>query len=342
MSHEFHSGFFVREPAWHKLGNVIDDFPEDIDEGMELAGHDFEVIEQDVATFAPVAALAVGDAGWTPETDGLAVVPEWEKVPGWKALRRGEDGPILNVVRNTYEVIQNRVGWELVYAIVGEGAKVETAITLKGGALCSVLAWLDEPIQIQGDDAYIFPFLNVAWAHDGSASLSGRSTNIRTVCWNTQSAAELLGKRAGVEFNFKHTKNVLDRVEEAKQAIAGTREGHQEYIELARELADLPVTPRQREIFVQELIPTPPEGFISDRVKQNVEDARTGLRDLFKGQSIPEAHRLTGYGLQLAGVEYLDHLRGFRNQDTLYGRQLLRAEPLKSKLVKTIKEVALA
>jgi phage/plasmid-like protein (TIGR03299 family) len=339
---EFHSGFFVRDPFWHKLGNVIDDFPEDIDEGMELAGHDFEVTEHEIATLAPVGVLAVGDADWTPETDGLAIVPDWEKVQGWKALRKGEDGPLLNVVRSSYEVIQNRVGWELVYAIVGAGAKIETAITLKEGALCSVLAWLDEPVHIPGDEQLIFPYLNVSWAHDGSASLSGRSTNIRTGCWNTQSAAELLGKRVGVEFNFRHTKNVLDRVDEAKAAISGTRKGHQEYVELATELATLPVTTRQREIFVQEFIPTPPDAIISDRVKRNIEDARTGLRSLFDGPTIPEAHKLTAYGLQLAGVEFLDHLRGYRTQDTLYGRSLLRNEPAKGKLVKLARECALA
>jgi hypothetical protein len=65
------------------------------------------------------------------------------------------------------------------------------------------------------------------------------------------------------------------------------------------------------------------------------------VRRLFdpSNASIPEAHKLTAYGLRLAGVEYLDHLRGFRNDNTYVGRQLLRQEPAKAKLGRLIEEV---
>ena len=38
---------------------------------------------------------------------------------------------------------------------VPEGAKYETGITLHDGAVCSVLAWLDEPMTVTGDDSVI-------------------------------------------------------------------------------------------------------------------------------------------------------------------------------------------
>ena len=71
-----------------------------------------------------------------------------------------------------------------------------------------------------------------------------------------------------------------------------------------------------------------------------------GLMSLFAvggaNAAIPEMHRNTGLGMMYAGVEYLDHLRGYRNQSTYLGRTLLRDEPLKSRLIPMIKELVAA
>lgn len=51
---------------------------------------------------------------------------------------------------------------------------------------------------------------------------------------------------------------------------------------------------------------------------------------------------VTGYGLHLAGVEYFDHLRGYRSQDSYVKRTLLADNPAKANLIKTIHEVVVA
>lgn len=322
----FDTGFMVREPAWHGLGVVLDDYP-GRDEAMRLAGHDFIVEEQ---------AVTVG---------GI-------EAKGWKALTksvpaeiRDEDpthGNILNITKESYGTVQNSVGWDIVDALVGEGAKYETGLTLRDGAVCCVLAWLDEPVTIPGDNSPVLPFVNVAWTHDGSGAITSRATSIRVVCWNTQSAAEAQGKRLGTDFTFRHTKNVMARIEDAKMALQGVRLAHAEYVELASELATIPITAAQREVFVTEFIPMPPEALLSDRVMGNVEAARQGVRALFDGPTVPDDHRFTAYGLHLAGGEYLDHLRGARSPETRFGRSLLRNEPAKAKLTRLIREVAVA
>ena len=43
----FDQGFFVREPAWHGLGVVLQDYP-GREEAMRLAGHDWDVLESEV------------------------------------------------------------------------------------------------------------------------------------------------------------------------------------------------------------------------------------------------------------------------------------------------------
>lgn len=325
MPDYFEEGFFVREPAWHGMGVVLDDYP-GREEAMILAGHNFKLVERPVEVVGMQKNVTAD---------------------GWKAIVKsmpGDEthGRILHIAKDTYGTVENDVPWDIVDAIVGAGAKYETGITLKGGAVCSVLAWLDEPVQIPGDNSPILPYLNVAWAHDGTGAITGRATSIRTVCWNTQSAAEMEGKKLGTDFTFRHTKKVMDRIEDAKMALKGIRQSHEVYIELARELAKMPVTANQRELFVSELIPMPPEALISDRVKTNIENARNGVRMIFNSPTIPDAHKLTAYGLQLAGVEYLDHVRGYRNTETRFNRSILRAEPAKMKLVKMIREVAIA
>lgn len=353
----FEEGFFVREPAWHKLGKVLKDFP-GRKKAMKLAGHDFTVVERPVLIpgAQPIAADAQALAELEGRTEGeiaeqYVVTPDGvfavDPAGAFKALVKSmpgdeSDGALLHVARDTYGIVQNSIGWDIIDALVGEGVKYETGITLKGGALCSVLGWLDEPITIPGDDSEIYPWVNVAWSHDGSSSVSARPTSIRTVCWNTQTAAEAQGKRAGTEFVFRHSKNVMKHIEDAKLVMKGIRSQHEEYAALAAELAKLPVTVEQRELFVTQFLPMPPEALISDRVERNVEVARAAIRALFDGPTVPDDHRFTAYGLHLAGGEYLDHLRGYRSADTLYGRQLLRSEPAKAKMTKMIREVVAA
>lgn len=321
----FDQGFFVRVPAWHKLGVVLDDFP-GREEGMRLAGHDFEVVERQLKIEQTSAWGGTFHAS----------------LKGWKALEHSTEGNVLNVVRSSYEVIQNSVGWDIVDMIVGEGARYETGITLKDGAICIVTAWLDEPVKISGDDSEILPYLVIRWTHDGSGALVARSTTVRVVCANTDELSAAEAKRNGTEYRFRHTKHVAKKIEDAKLAIRGMRDDFAAFTALSEELAKIPVTREQRELFVTTMLPMPPEALISDRVVQNVETARAAIRNVFNGPTIPEAHKLTAYGLRLAGIEYLDHLRGYRSNDTYVGRQLLRTEPAKVKLAGLIREVVKA
>jgi len=344
----FEQGFFVRKPAWHRLGTVLDDYP-GREEAMRLAGHDFTIETESV--YVPVP-------GYVPRFNQET---EQEEVPDRQYLRRAvkfkalmkaqmrapEDcdatnGTIINITNETYVEVQNQTCWDIAEAIIGASsqARYETGVTLDSGRKCAITFWLDTPTQIKGDDSPIYPYGFVNWAHDGTGSVKAGATNIRIVCANTLNAAEMQADASGRIFVFRHTKNIHDRIEDAKLVLQGIQAGHQEFIELGEEAAKIKVTRDQRELFIQQFIPIPPGSVISDRVVANIDDARTKLRNLFDGPTIPDAHKLTGYGLMQAGVEYLDHLRGFRTNSTYVGRTLLRPEPLKLKLMPLIKEVA--
>ena len=95
------------------------------------------------------------------------------------------------------------------------------------------------------------------------------------------------------------------------------------YTELAADLLAIPITTKQRELFITEFIPMPPTGLVTDRVARNVEEARKALRLLFDSTTNAQIAG-TAYGLVQASGEYLDHVRTARSWETRLNRTLIR------------------
>lgn len=338
----FDTGFFVREPAWHGMGIVLDDYPSR-EEAMRLAGHDWDVIVLDeLRVGLPNDVLT--SAGQEPNADGSGKL---RKVEGWTAHVRSDTLAVLNVCRESFERIPNATAYEIAELLFDQGFQYETGITLDSGKLCAITLKLDEPITITGDNTTTLPFGCLSWAHDGSASLKVRSGSIRQVCANTVHASEMEGRKLGTDFTFRHTKNVRERIEDAKAAVRGVRENLDVYRVLMEELASMRVTPAQRDLFVSEIIGDK-DGIVSKsastsaRVKDNIERERTKVLSTFMSSTIPDEHALTGYGLFQAGVEYFDHLRAFRSKDSYVKRTLLADNPAKASLTRTIRDLVAA
>lgn len=345
----FDQGFFVRVPAWHELGVVLDDYSSR-EEAMKLAGHDFDVVE--LPSFTVVTFPEIRAAGLTNEqmeefdfvTRGNSYV---RRDDGWVTHVRSDTLALLHKTKDTYERIPNSVAYDVAELLFDQGFQYETGITLEGGKTCAITLMLDEPIEIPGDDSPILPYGCLSWSHDGTGALKVRSGTIRQVCANTVSASEAEGKRLGTDFTFRHTKNVNERIEEAKEAIKGVRKGLDVYREVMCELSTIEVTPEQRDTFVSDIIGDR-DGILSksdatsSRVKTNIEKARTDVLSLFMGPTIPESHQLTGYGLFQAGTEYFDHLRAYQTKESYVKRTLLSENPAKASLAKTIRELVAA
>lgn len=328
MSHEIYKEqvFSVREPMWHGLGQIFDGYPGRV-EAMAAAGHDFTILERPI---------------YIPMTDN----DEATLVEGWKGLVHSKDGHLIHVARDTYEVIQNEQMWDIVDAIVNNpDVKYETAGTLKEGAVLWVMARLDEPVQIKGDNSPTYPYITVSSSHDQTAACRAMANAIRVVCWNTFSAADARAKADGLYFTFRHTKNVKEKIEYAREALGMVRSQFKFYHELMEDLADIPVTFEQIKDFVSDFIPMPPEAMITDRVKDNVNVARAQVIGILNGsftdgQTVPEAHQRTAYGLWCACTEYLDHYRGYRTQDTYFKRSIMDPGTVKLSLAAKLIEAA--
>lgn len=299
--------FSVREPLWHGLGTVLPEYP--TREEAQALVHGWEPVEEPIYRRMLHPDLT--------ET--------YEPIEGWQHIVRSDDGHSLGVNTDTLSLVTNNELWDVAEAIQGEGADVryETGGSLKGGAKVWLLLRLNEPIIIAGDpNGETICYYALQNAHDGSGSFRGQATNTRIVCDNTARASDLDARARGTEFTFRHTKNVRDRVEDAKRAIEGWRHSVDEYRRIADLLINTPVTPRGVYDFVERFIPEPPPHAASERVLANVQEARSRMLSILRGQTCEDIGG-TAWGLVCAAVEYNQHVRKARSLETRFQRTYL-------------------
>lgn len=328
MPAQVESMFSVREMPWHREGTVLPDYPGSWDEARVLAG-----LEWDPVSFP------VYDHAGSSEAGGPGAVDIYEAVPGFNIIKRSDTGAVLSVRPASYAVIDHRDMGEIIEAVLEqENVRWETAGCLDGGKAVWCLCMLDEPVQLPGDPSVTYPYMAITNRHDGTAACALRSTMVRIVCANTFRASEMEGERTGATFSFTHRAGWRDRIDEAREAVTGARAEMRAWADLAADLLAIKVTGEQRRQFVIDFIPMPPETMITDRVARNVEHAREAVRGILGGPTT-EGIRGTAYELVQAGVEYADHLRGYRSQGTYLSRTMLRPEPLKARTLSLVREL---
>ena len=311
----FDVGFSVRKPAWHGLAAVLQEYP-GRDEAMRLAGHDWRILEREI------------------------FMSGGERLEGWRALVRDDTYAPLSVVRDSYHPIQNAVMWDIVDAIVSQpNVQYETAGVLRGGCTLWVMARLNEPWTVPGDDSMTLPYVVVGTAHDGTHSTEAMAMAVRVVCWNTYQAAREQARKRGFYYAFRHTARVQERLDQAREALLAVRGQFSEFKNLALELARHTVTTAGVRDFITAFIPDPTGASATPRAATFIEKARDEFASLLGGQTVPEAHRRTAYGLWCAGVEFLDHARAFRSGET-YFRRTVEPSRLKDQVAKLALAVA--
>ncbi len=326
----FDTGFSVRKPMWHGLGRVTDDYPETWDQAREWAGLEWEPMTE---TFYQKRVTL---------SDGGEFVEAYEPVQGHRLVVRSDTSAPLATVSENFELVSHSTMGEIIEAVLEAEpgrVKFETAGSVRDGRQVWALAYLDEPTEIAGDDSATYPFLALLNSHDGTGACKVIATSVRVVCWNTYRAAEMEGERSGRQFVFHHRRGVMERIDEAKAALRGVREDATRWRELAEYLASVRADDAKVREFLDLFLPMPTGEAFSDRVKANAAADRATFLHLYEASPTTDGHRGTVLGVLDASVEYLDHLRGYRNRDTYMGRTLLRPEPLKAKALTIAREV---
>lgn len=301
MSHEFESGFFVRDRAWHGLGTVLEEAPT-TDRALELAGLDWEVTLQPV--YAQIDIEGMGELEIPCETH--------------KAVVREKDGNFepLAVVGNKYTPVQNSEAFRWFDPLVHEGdCTLDAAGSLRGGRNVWVLAKLTGQTQEVTKGDPVNPYLLLSNSHDGSRAVTVAFTPIRVVCWNTLSAAHADGDRKDgltKQIKVKHTANV-------GQALAAVRST----IDLVRGEFSLSLQ-QWRAMQAKSLGIVGLENYIrqtmnADAVISAAMNAQEGIPaprcedrivELFENGPGAKLAGHTVYGAYMAVTHYLDHEKG--------------------------------
>lgn len=181
--------FSTREKPWHGLGTIVAEAPAS-KEALEVAGLDWKVVQKKIYT---------GDR---------------QLIQGYRANVRDTDNKLLGVVSDRYRVVQNEDAFAFTDSLLGEGVRYETAGSLQSGRRVWMLAKLPNEYIILGEQ--ISPYLVFCNSHDGSGAIKVAMTPIRVVCSNTLNLALDTAKRC---WTAKHTTNIADKLEEAKETL---------------------------------------------------------------------------------------------------------------------------
>lgn len=326
MADYFDTGFCVRERSWHGKETLLAEAPDSWDDARMAAGLMWEP--------RLVPLYYRNDQG------------EFVEDANARRVERDDSGAGLGTVSGTFQLITHaEMGAIMEPVLAQDGCKLDTMGSVKEGRSVYATVLLDEPYTINGDvDGFgdpvvTLPYFAIINSHDGTGACKGLYTQVRVVCANTVQAATMDGDRTGAQFTLRHTSGVKVRLNEARDVVDGCRVEAARWRTTAEALAQIAVTPEQQVQYLSEFIPMPPAGVVSDRVRANIDQDRARFLHVLRESATNCEMQGNALGLINASVEFLDHLRGFRNRDTLVGRQLLNTEPLKAKAIKLVRDL---
>lgn len=336
--------FSVREMPWHGLGTVLSEYPSR-DEAQQIA-HPWEPVT------APVFRQVPGfdeDGMPTVTYEAIEGTQEvvWQDNPG---VNSGNNGAHIGVTNDTLGIVTNSEMYDIAEAVAGLGSDVryETGGSLRGGRQVWLLLRLDEPLVLKGDpNGATLQYFALQNNHDGGGSFRGQAINTRIVCANTSRMADMSAKASGTEIVFRHTKNVKDRIEDAKRALSMWRTSVDEWQVFNEHLLTMKVTDAQREEFIERFVPAPEARIVSKRVMTNIENARGDLRTIFASET-SEGVKNTAYGLVQGAVEYSQWFRSTRGKsdqdraENLFRRSFLDRDRLVQSAARMAQDVALS
>jgi phage/plasmid-like protein (TIGR03299 family) len=191
-------GLFDR-PEWHSLGNVELGGICDIDKAMELSGLGFEVRQRPVRYYDDEGKI--------------------HTMPDAFVNYRSDNYEGLGVVGKIYTPVQNRDGAAFLQSLVDDfNAKIASAFPLNGGKRCVISMKMPDDVVIDADGIGDHIEMYLAWLnnHDGQGQAECVVTPWRPRCRNTE---RLAVKGAVTRWGTRHTKNAMERLDEARRSL---------------------------------------------------------------------------------------------------------------------------
>ena len=320
-------------PAWHNENSTV--LPDDA------------MSYETIVKYVPQVAM--------PVTPRQAFYPDFEGKPHLipdRVVNLRADGTYLGTVGNDYQAVQGSEAFGFLSELLrpnGDGLRevlADTAGTLDGGRKLFIACRASRKFYIAGQGSEEHDgFLTFLNSFDASTKVGCVISTVRTVCENTFNAN--LGKHQA-SYWFRHTTNVLDRLEEARQALSVAGRYWIEYERLMNEAVKAPFGQQQWAMLLDEL--TVPTSKLKDLEKSNPRAFGNATRERDELTMLwinaPDVQNVKGtaYAAVQAVTAFNDHMIRGRKTETSVAenrtRRILLDASLKSKAWSIIAEMA--
>ena len=277
MAHNVETMAYTNEVPWHGLGFSLKTAPT-VKEMLKAAKIDWKVERVPMFT-----------------EDGT-------EVPEFAALRRSNDGKVLDVVGSRYQPVQNSEAFEFFQEFVKAGnATMETAGSLRGGKFVWGLANLKTEFKLPGNDrvkGYVLCFN----PHQQGKRMLYKTTSVRVVCNNT---LDIALKGAGNVWRMSHARTFNEAaIKEAKETLGLAREHFHDFEKTAQKLKKKTLT---REKMIEILALTfQPDATLKELLNDGLNRKMEMLLQI--NEKAPGADPGTAWGALNAVTYYADHV----------------------------------
>jgi phage/plasmid-like protein (TIGR03299 family) len=149
-------------------------------------------------------------------------------VEGFKAIVRQDTGYVLNVCKESYEIIQNQVLFDLIEnALDGVKHKITCAGSLFNNRKAFISVTLESNQDYVVNRDQFQNYLTFTTSHDGSLALCVYDTSIRVVCNNTLQMS--LNSKGKLDLRVMHTKGSQAKIANMAQVLETTFEKRDEF-----------------------------------------------------------------------------------------------------------------
>ena len=213
MSHEMmqhDSAAYFAKPAWHGLGNVIEEAMS-ITDALELSGLNWNI--------SKTSGINVGGI-WTDEYTGIV---------------REDVGEVLGIVSPSYKIMQNYEVFQLA-EYFGDQVKVESAGSIQNGRRAYLLLRGETFDAGKWDE--VTKYMALFWGHDGTISVTALPTSVRVVCKNTLDQVIGQADNTTNKISIKHAGDMEEKIAAAQEAILRFNEVGQFFEERVNRLSN--------------------------------------------------------------------------------------------------------
>ena len=313
MSHEIgksDTGWMFHKPAWHRLFDVGQTRPKTIAQARKVSGLTWEVETVEFITIPTLEQVVKTRKGTLTARDVRAIAGE-HAAPRHRAIVRTDTGAVLGTASDEYEPITNKIGFEVMEAVLGE-TRFEALFSMRDGRNVCLLSEFPEWITVGGDK--VRQFLYGRLDHSGAGAMIWLPTNVRVQCANTDRMA--VSEAGDGIFRIRHIGNVTDAVAQVRAGLKLQVDYSKQFKKLGDRLAKQSIAEKQLQKVLAELYPSGSDD--STRTRNNVEKTRETITRIFLGEGKFDT-RGNAPGSKWAAynavTEYVQHYAPVRSKD---------------------------